>query len=596
MREILEGIAYEANIAGVEAEVVDDVFPDVDDAVYVVIPHEYFALADPAIWPTAQQLGRTFALTVEHPGTQWFEISSQQARRCAAIIDINLDSTAELRRRWQPATHFQLGYSEYYDIWHGVDNERSTDILYLGSTDTKRDRSLAGYAPLWWDKHVKLLVPGHEPKTASGKDFLAGEQKLELLRDSRILVNLHRDRSQSLEWVRVLEGMSNGCVVFSEHSVDAAPLRAQEHFLSASPESLGIMAANALDDDGYLAEVRHRAYDFIRRNLRLSTSVERLLEEAEALLAAPREVPGTYDVPIPGRGGPRPPAWAEFSHRRDHTEEALSRLEIKSVQLSRSLGLAHAELRELRGAQPEPPRSTPVHSGAIPDVSVIVPAYNMSRHIVECLDSVVASRSVAFEILVRDDASTDDTRAVVLDYMQKHPDVPILLTSSPSNRGLAATRNALLEDARAEYIFSLDPDNGIYPTALERLKAALDDDPEAAFAYSILATFAAGRPQNLVSSREWDPALFRYGNYIDNMSMLRASAVRSVGGWDPALPNWEDFHLWVRFAERGLHAVFLPEMLCWYRASPYSMSQEVVLHRPQIWASLRTAAPSILVD
>ena len=596
MREILEGIAFEARAAGADAEVVDDVFPDDDDAVFVVIPHEYFGLAPRSDWPTESQLSRTFALTVEHPGTQWFEISALQAQRCAAIIDINRDSTAELRRRSQPATLFQLGYSEYYDVWHGADNERSTDIVYLGSTDAKRDRALAGSAPFWWDRDVNLLIPGHQPKTEESPDFIAGRRKLELLRDSKIIVNLHRDKSRSMEWVRVLEAIANGTVVFSEHSVDAAPLVAQQHFISASPESLGLMAANALDNAEYLDGIRHRAYDFVREHLRLSSAVEILLEAAEKLLDHPLPVRAGSEIAQPEAPADPPPAWVEFQTHRDHTGEALARLETKTARLLRALDLTRSELAVMRGDTPRPPVETPAFAATKPVVSVIMPSYNVGRWIEDALDSVLASRGVDYEILIHNDASTDDTVDVVERYIRSHPHAPIKLSHAVSNLGLAATRNALLQGARGEYVFPLDPDNGVYPTALAQLVEKLRDDDEAAFAYSIIATFNGGKPQNLISNRPWDPSLFRFGNYIDSMALIRADRLHEVGGWDPAIPNWEDFHLWVRFAERGWHAAFIPAMLSWYRVFPFSMSQESTIHRPQLWTILRSAAPTVLAD
>ncbi|NQX11999.1 glycosyltransferase family 2 protein [Microbacteriaceae bacterium VKM Ac-2855] len=590
MREILEGIAYEANAAGISAAVVDDVFPEGDDIVYVVIPHEYFALVAPEDWPDESVLSRTFALTVEHPGTQWFETSAEQARRCGGILDINRDSAAELRRRGQPAVHFQLGYTEFSDAWHGEDRLRSTDVLYLGSTDEKRDRALAGAAPFWWDRRVRLLLPSHEPKPDAGGDFIVGRRKLELLSDTRILVNLHRDRSRSLEWVRVLEAIANGAVVYSEHSVDAAPLVSEEHFVSVSPENLGVMTANALGNEEYLDGIRRRAYDYIRGYLRLSTSVEILLAEAERLLRERPAVPSAHEVPVPpGPVYPRP-AWEHYEGTRDHLGEAVARLENRVGQLTRALAAAQA---------PEaaaPPVNSPAWLVAQPRVSVIIPMHNAAAWIVECLDSAVRSTGVAFDIVVLDDASTDASARIVRDYILTHPEVPLQLLHARANRGPSATRNELLENARGEFVFLLDADNGIYPSTLATLVAALDDDPKASFAYGIISTWRDGIAQSLISSRPWNPRLFRFGNYIDNMALLRTAELRELGGWDASLTNWEDFQLWLRYAEAGKYAAFVPSIVAWYRVSRYSRSMEVSLHAPQLWTAMRSVAPGVLTD
>ena len=97
--------------------------------------------------------------------------------------------------------------------------------------------------------------------------------------------------------------------------------------------------------------------------------------------------------------------------------------------------------------------------------------------------------------------------------------------------------------------------NGIFPTALRRLAEALDDHPEASFAYSPIVALRGGRPAGLVSAKPWDPRELRYGNYIDNMSLIRRSALERVGGWAEYMRIWEDFHLWARMAEAGMARV-----------------------------------------
>ena len=574
MREMLEGIASEARIAGVDAEVIDDRFPDDDDTVFVVIPHEYFAVVPRAEWPGPRLLARTFALTVEHPGTQWFEISAEQARRCGQIIDINHDSTLELRRRGQPATHFQLGYTAYNDRWHSADNLRSIDIAYLGSTDPKRDALLAGYSALWWQHNVRLLIPGHHPKTGDGTDFVSGETKLELLRDTRVLLNLHRDQSQALEWVRVLEAITNGAVILSEHSVDAYPLIAGKHFISASTSSLGILAADILDHDARLTDLRNSAYEFITTELRLATAVESLLELAEKLLRRPGIVAEADTVSDPPRPPARQPAWMNLP--ANSRQAAVRPLPTVPVNVTRTF-------------------ESPSFRDAAPSVSVIVPAFEAAGFITDALNSIVSSRGVSYEILVHDDGSSLSSASAVETFVFDHPGVPLSFVETNINQGTSAARNALLARARAEFVFTLDADNGVYPTALGRLAAALIADPGAAFAYSAIAVFNGKLPQSFLSARSWDPSLFRYGNYIDNMAMYRASELREVGGWD-SLGNWEDFHLLLRFAEAGKRGAFVAQALSWYRVFSGSRSQHPPTRLHALWSEMRAAAPTILAD
>ena len=174
MRELLEQIAYEARLAGVDAQVIDGDFPPGDDIVYVVVPHEYFIVRPPARWPSTELLSRTIALAVEPPGTPSFEVSADHARRCAIVMDINAKSIDELHRRGVSVLPFQLGYSEYFDHWHGVDRPRQNDIVYLGTSDPRRDALLASYSRWWLSRRVSLFIPSRAPGLRASDSHLAG--------------------------------------------------------------------------------------------------------------------------------------------------------------------------------------------------------------------------------------------------------------------------------------------------------------------------------------------------------------------------------------------------------------------------------------
>jgi hypothetical protein len=572
----MESIAYESRVAGVESMVVEDAFTDDDDAVFVVIPRLYFTVVPRAAWPTPQLLARTFALTVEQPGTVEFEVSAEQARRCPGTIAFSRDSASALTRRAQPASLFQLGYTEYNDVWRGEGAARAVDISYLGSTDAKCDALLAGYSQFWWERDVRLEMHGHDLETQYGSDVLSDRRTAKLLRDSRLYLNLHHAESRTLSSARVLNAMTNGAVVFTEHSLDALPFVSGEQFISASAASLGILTADALDDEDYLANLRGNAYDFIREHMRLSTSVEMFLEQAELLLGHPGVVRDPDAVADPPRPGVSLPAWA------------MPALTEEDHEIS--------EVLKRDGAENEVAFESPAFKQASPLVSVIIPTFNMAPCLGDALASVAASRDVDYEILVHDDGSQLSSAAVVESFIDQHPGTAISFVGTIANNGVAAARNALLQRARGRLLFSLDADNGVYPTALQKLQVAMDSDPDASFAYSVIAVFNNGTPKSLLSARPWDPSLFRYGNYLDNMAMYRTSELRALGGWDVDLLNWEDFQLWLRMAENGMRGVFVPQILSWYRVLAQSRSQLAHLQLKQIWSEMRAAAPTVLAD
>ncbi|MBI5105948.1 MAG: hypothetical protein HZB46_13390, partial [Solirubrobacterales bacterium] len=134
---------------------------------------------------------------------------------------------------------------------------------------------------------------------------------------------------------------------------------------------------------------------------------------------------------------------------------------------------------------------------------------------------------------------------------------------------LPAGRNTMVGLARAPYVLMLDADNELLPPAARRLAAALDADPDALFAYPILAAHRDGAPDGLLSTLPWDPALLKAYNPIDALALLRRDALAELGGYttDIRLHGWEDYDLWCRIAERGGRGVHVAQLLARYRRS-----------------------------
>lgn len=129
-----------------------------------------------------------------------------------------------------------------------------------------------------------------------------------------------------------------------------------------------------------------------------------------------------------------------------------------------------------------------------PWLSVLVPVYNVEPYLTTCIDSVMAgvqalppAARAGVEVLLWDDASTDGSAGVMADLSRRW--TPTLKTHrSAANRGVAATRNALLDAARGRHLWFVDGDDWIEPSALARLHERLTgpDAPDLlAFDYCI---------------------------------------------------------------------------------------------------------------
>jgi cellulose synthase/poly-beta-1,6-N-acetylglucosamine synthase-like glycosyltransferase len=235
-------------------------------------------------------------------------------------------------------------------------------------------------------------------------------------------------------------------------------------------------------------------------------------------------------------------------------------------------------------------------SGQDARLTVITPLFNHRDEVLDALASVERSVRADWEVVVVDDASTDGGGEAVHQWIETHPERACRLVRHEFNRGLAATRNTGIQQARTGRLLMLDADNEVRPLAIARLMDALDADPKASFAYGIMEQFTSDGPVGLLSSFGWDPERLRIGNYIDAFSLIRAEELRALGGYssDPRLYGWEDYDLWARMAESGRHAAFVPEIIGRYRVAHGSMIAQTNVSTSDAYAATAEHAPRLL--
>ena len=112
-----------------------------------------------------------------------------------------------------------------------------------------------------------------------------------------------------------------------------------------------------------------------------------------------------------------------------------------------------------------------------PLVSVIIPAYNASKTIIGCLDSVYEQTYRNLEVIVVDDGSKDDTLSILRQYAQEHNDLTFQIYSIP-NSGPASARNYGIEHSKGEYIAFLDSDDQWNKTKIEKQIACFQKYPK----------------------------------------------------------------------------------------------------------------------
>jgi glycosyltransferase involved in cell wall biosynthesis len=136
-------------------------------------------------------------------------------------------------------------------------------------------------------------------------------------------------------------------------------------------------------------------------------------------------------------------------------------------------------------SEPLPPPSTGqgAPSTATPRVSVMIPTYNRARLLEGAIESVLAQSYRGYEIIVIDDGSTEDIRAVAAHYG------PAVRYTRIERAGIAEARNVGMRMARGEYLCLLDSDDLYYPHKLALQVDHLDRHPDTVMVYTEMTGF-----------------------------------------------------------------------------------------------------------
>ena len=104
-----------------------------------------------------------------------------------------------------------------------------------------------------------------------------------------------------------------------------------------------------------------------------------------------------------------------------------------------------------------------------PAVSVIIPVYNAEKYIANCLDSLLAQTFADFEVVIVDDCSTDNSPAIVESYAEKFGGRLQYFKTKKNTGSGTEPRNLGVAYSRGEYLYLMDNDDAVTPTALEEL-------------------------------------------------------------------------------------------------------------------------------
>jgi teichuronic acid biosynthesis glycosyltransferase TuaG len=218
-------------------------------------------------------------------------------------------------------------------------------------------------------------------------------------------------------------------------------------------------------------------------------------------------------------------------------------------------------------------------------VSVVTPAYNAAAYLPATIESVLAQTYPHWEMIVVDDCSADDTRAVVAAYGARDP--RIQLVAQPKNGGPARARQAALERSRGRYVAFLDSDDRWLPSKLER-QLAFMARADAAFSFTAFRRTSADgeRLGRLIEA----PGRLTYGQLLGNTAIATSTAVvdrERTGPFSMTVTYYDDFALWLEITRRGFPAFGLNEDLMRYRVVGGSVSRNKGRSARMVWRTYR---------
>lgn len=202
----------------------------------------------------------------------------------------------------------------------------------------------------------------------------------------------------------------------------------------------------------------------------------------------------------------------------------------------------------------------------VPEVSVIIPAYNSADYIEESVESVLNQTFTGFEIIIIDDGSTDNTAEVLTRFSR---DVTYV---KQDNRGPSAARNKGISLSRGEYLSFLDSDDLFLPNHLEELITFLKEYIQVGFVFSDLELFALNGSVEKSLIKRWNevfyniphqkidnerrifnctltPYLLKYASFIHTSTMtIRRDLLRGNLWFREGFHYGEDADFWARIA------------------------------------------------
>lgn len=221
-----------------------------------------------------------------------------------------------------------------------------------------------------------------------------------------------------------------------------------------------------------------------------------------------------------------------------------------------------------------------------PLISVIMPCYNMASYVSDSIKSVIAQTYPHWELLIVDDASSDETVNIIKSYAQA--DSRIKFAIKKQNSGISDTRNQCIQMAQGQFLAFLDADDIWHPEKLEK-QLSFMLAKNIGFTYSTYDWIDEdGKIMNKFINTIGN---LDYKTYLRN-TIIGCSTVmvnKAITGdvFVPKFRTSEDTATWLDILRKGLLAYAIDESLVSYRIRRKSASSNKIRASIDLWKVYR---------
>ncbi len=188
-----------------------------------------------------------------------------------------------------------------------------------------------------------------------------------------------------------------------------------------------------------------------------------------------------------------------------------------------------------------------------PFISVVMPAYNAAHYVSDAIGSVLNQSYKNFEFIIVDDASTDNTMAIIQDFRKK--DVRIVIIRNKKNVGVTKSLNEAIKRARGVYIIRMDADDWAYSDRFKFQIQLMERHPDVVVSGSYIEVCDSNLKTQYIRKYRLDDAsirkhLFLYSPFAHPATIWRARILKKEC-YDDRIGICQDYELYFRMGKHG---------------------------------------------